>query len=97
MEAGEDPYDTVIRETWEETGLHLDRSRLRLIGEQAKKGHVKYFFIATIDSFDGLVKRSKEREITGIFKLEELKKMVDFHPTYRGFYDLAQEASYIPA
>jgi 8-oxo-dGTP pyrophosphatase MutT (NUDIX family) len=86
MEMGEDPFDTVIRETWEETGLTILRKDLQLICDIKRPFHTKYFFTATIDSFADLVKKSKEREVTGLFPIASLHTMVDLHPTYYQFF-----------
>lgn len=91
----DDPLLSVIRETWEETGLVLDPTRITFVGQQERERHTKYFFLATIDSFDGLVKKSKEREITGTFMLDELNKMVDLHPTYYRFFQEAKQAGLV--
>lgn len=91
----DNPFLSVIRETKEETGLVLDPKRIIFVGGQERERHTKYFFIATIDSFDGLVKKSKEREITAIFTIKELDKMVDLHPTYHQFYLEAKRAGLV--
>jgi 8-oxo-dGTP pyrophosphatase MutT (NUDIX family) len=82
MEAGEDPFETAIREVFEETGVTLKRENLALIETEHLDSHTKYFFLATTDSFAGFQQRSKDGEIAGIFDISYLHKMVDIHPRY---------------
>ena len=77
-----DPFDTAIREVKEETGVTILRRNLRLIEEQNLGTHTKYFFRATVDTFDGFRKRSLDDEIAGIFDIDYLHQMVDIHPHY---------------
>jgi 8-oxo-dGTP pyrophosphatase MutT (NUDIX family) len=96
-ESGEDPFATVIREVHEETGLTLDVDQLILVGEQRRPRYSRYYFCAFVDSFSGLVKVSEEKERTGIFKLADLEPMVDFHNSYREFYEKIKEAGLLPS
>lgn len=94
-EVRENPFTTAVREVKEETGLILLPQNLRLFGEQKRKGYTKYCLVGPIDSFDGLIRKSKEREITGIFEIDQIEKMVDIQPSYYRFYVMAKEAGLV--
>jgi 8-oxo-dGTP pyrophosphatase MutT (NUDIX family) len=94
-ERGETPFITGARELFEETGISINPEDLELAGQQERKGYTKYCLVGTVDSFDGLIRKSKEREVTGIFSIEELERMVDIQPSYYYFYVMAKEAGLV--
>jgi 8-oxo-dGTP pyrophosphatase MutT (NUDIX family) len=78
-----DPFDTAIREVEEETGVTIERRTMRLLESLNMGTYTMYFFEASTDNFEGFRKKSPQSELAGIFDIEELYHMVDFHPRYR--------------
>lgn len=93
-EEGETPAQTAARECWEEAGIRVDPDSLDLVTsievtltrDEVEHTHTKYFFTASVDSFDGLLEKGDGGERTGIFDIPHLHKMVDIHPIYYNFF-----------
>jgi 8-oxo-dGTP pyrophosphatase MutT (NUDIX family) len=77
-----DPLDTAVREVEEETGITIERDALHLLEPLNMGKYTMYFFEAVTDNFDGFRKKSPNSELAGIFNIDELYRMVDFHPRY---------------
>jgi 8-oxo-dGTP pyrophosphatase MutT (NUDIX family) len=80
VEAGEEPIDAAIRETKEEIGISLDKSKMRFIGKtkynHPTKGHPSriflYSFAICVPKHDLLFEKD-ERETSAVFFISKRK------------------------
>ena len=82
----ENPLETFLRETKEETGLWLKKRNVEFVVSFDMGTYNKHVFLSQVSSFRGLAPLSEEYEETKIFKLDDLLWLPDFHPWYRDCY-----------
>lgn len=75
----ESPEETAVRELCEETGIKVPVSDLILLKEVDKSQHSTphslFVFVASVNTFDGLLEVGDENEIVGLFDLRLVPKM----------------------
>ena len=75
IEKNETPEQASIRETWEETGVELDKETVRVLYQEPdlKHGTIKYLCIGTsLHDFEDIIDVGSDYEIPKIINLEDL-------------------------
>lgn len=75
FEEGESPEECVIRETFEETGLTLEKPALRGIVTFSDNEWYEYMFLFTADRFSGEIKECDEGELMWVKKNKVLTQL----------------------
>ncbi len=83
------PYDTAIRELWEETGLRPKDGKLTQVHvETHSSGHKHYYFIGFVDSFDDILEVGDEGEDVSVLPVSILKSRDFLHDQQEVFRHL---------
>lgn len=73
IELEENPVDSAIRETKEETSLNIEIGKEILEGNHNEKGIIIHYIIFSILNYKGKVKLSKDHSEFGWFSKEQIK------------------------